>query len=849
MLGGWSQASSHYDTGAFWRQTLGLWTKGTITRATSMELILGIFCLIVSLTPVPGFGVDPSLQIDILEGLQLGEATTGVQQVQGLHNRSKAYLFQDSPRSLKASPAAAESFFQKLKNKHEFTILVTLKQMALNSGVILSIHHSDHRYLELESSGHRNEIRLHYRSGSHHSHTEVFPYILADDKWHRVSLAISASHLVLHVDCNKIYERIVEKPYMDIPVATTVWAGQRNNAHGFFKGIMQDLQIVVMPQGFISQCPDLNRTCPTCNDFHGLVQKIMELQDILAKTSAKLSRAEQRMTRLDQCYCERSCTVKGNIYRELESWADGCKKCTCLNGTVQCETQICPVTSCPDNAAPAFIHGKCCKECQPVCVYQGQLYFDGEREAVYSSAGMCVLFHCKDNKMQRAETEICPSITCPQSHQVSLRNSCCKVCKGHDFCSEGHNCMEYSVCKNLDDKAVCFCRDGFRALREDNAYCEDIDECAEGRHYCRENTVCVNTPGSFMCICQTGYLKIDDYSCTEHNECTTNQHNCDENALCFNTVGGHNCVCQPGYIGNGTKCKAFCKDGCRNGGTCIAPNMCACPQGFTGPSCETDIDECSEGFVQCDSRANCINLPGWYHCECRDGYHDNGMFSLSGESCEDIDECVTGRHSCSNDTVCFNLDGGFDCRCPHGKNCSGDCIHEGKIKHNGQIWVLDNDRCSVCSCQAGLVMCRRMVCDCENPTVDLFCCPECDPRLSSQCLHQSGEISYKSGDTWVQNCQQCRCLQGEVDCWPLSCPDVECEFSVVPESECCPRCINDPCQADIIRNDITKTCVDETNVVRFTGSSWIKHGTECTLCQCKNGHTCCSVDPQCLQEL
>lgn len=75
--------------------------------------------------------------------------------------------------------------------------------------------------------------------------------------------------------------------------------------------------------------------------------------------------------------------------------------------------------------------------------------------------------------------------------------------------------------------------------------------------------------------------------------------------------------------------------------------------------------------------------------------------------------------------------------------------------------------------------------------------------------------------------------QGEVDCWPLPCPEVDCEFSVVPESECCPRCINDPCQADIIRNDITKTCVDETNVVRFTGSSWIKHGTECTLCQCK----------------
>lgn len=75
--------------------------------------------------------------------------------------------------------------------------------------------------------------------------------------------------------------------------------------------------------------------------------------------------------------------------------------------------------------------------------------------------------------------------------------------------------------------------------------------------------------------------------------------------------------------------------------------------------------------------------------------------------------------------------------------------------------------------------------------------------------------------------------QGEVDCWPLPCPDVECEFSVLPENECCPRCVTDPCQADTIRNDITKTCLDEMNVVRFTGSSWIKHGTECTLCQCK----------------
>lgn len=31
---------------------------------------------------------------------------------------------------------------------------------------------------------------------------------------------------------------------------------------------------------------------------------------------------------------------------------------------------------------------------------------------------------------------------------------------------------------------------------------------------------------------------------------------------------------------------AFCEEGCRYGGTCVAPNKCACPSGFTGSHCE-----------------------------------------------------------------------------------------------------------------------------------------------------------------------------------------------------------------------------------------------------------------------
>ncbi|XP_014004287.1 protein kinase C-binding protein NELL2 [Salmo salar] len=806
-------------------------------------ICLGLFCV----TSVLGFGIDPALCINVFDELTLGDGFDGVTQVQGFHSESRAFHFQGSSREVKAPEDVSERMLQKLRGRREFTVVVTLKQEHFNSGVILSIHHSEQRFLELESSGQRNEVRLHYRTKGQKAHTEVFPYSLADGQWHKVSVAVSASHIILHVDCNRIYERVVEIPFMDIPEDTTFWLGQRSSTHGFFKGVMQDVQILVMPQGFISQCPDLNRTCPTCNDFHGLVQKIMELQDILAKTSSKLSRAEEMMNGLDGCYCERTCSVKGVVYREDESLTDGCRNCTCTNGTVQCETISCPPPQCPADTTPAYVKGACCMECQPVCHFGEEELVEGDQKAVHYNSGRCQLSECRERTMHRVVmTSPCPELNCPESEQITLTDRCCKVCRGHDFCAEGHGCVEHSDCINLEAGACCSCKDGFRPLRDDNAYCEDIDECAEGKHYCRENTMCVNTAGSFMCVCHTGYIRIDDYCCTEHDECVSGLHSCAQNALCFNTVGGHSCSCKPGYTGNGTICKAMCDGLCQNGGTCISPNNCICQLGFTGKMCETDIDECFHGFVECDDKAICVNLPGWYHCECRDGYHDNGLFSTNGESCIDINECKTGRNTCANDTVCFNLEGGYDCRCPHGRNCTGDCIHDNKVKHNGQIWVLDNDRCSVCSCQTGRVMCRRMVCDCENPTADLFCCPECDPRLSSQCLHQNGLLTYGSGDTWVENCQQCQCLQGQVDCWPLLCPHVDCEFTVVPEGECCARCVTDPCQADTIRNNITKTCMDEHGIQRFSGSSWVKHSTECTLCQCKNGHICCSMDPMCL---
>lgn len=47
---------------------------------------------------------------------------------------------------------------------------------------------------------------------------------------------------------------------------------------------------------------------------------------------------------LDRCYCERTCSMKGLVYREEESWTDGCRNCTCTVGYLSCVLPVLCVT-------------------------------------------------------------------------------------------------------------------------------------------------------------------------------------------------------------------------------------------------------------------------------------------------------------------------------------------------------------------------------------------------------------------------------------------------------------------------------------------------------------------------
>ncbi|XP_041447233.1 neural EGFL like 1 S homeolog isoform X4 [Xenopus laevis] len=717
-----------------------------------MDGMLAVWACVLAARAVLGLGTDPDLQIDVITELELVNSTRGVTQVFGVHNGSKAFLFQDGQREIHAAPHMSEKVIQLFRNKSEFTFLASIQQRSSTSGVILSIREMEHSFFELESSGLRDEIRYHYRFNGK-SRTEAFPYRLADGQWHKIALTISASQVLLHIDCNRIYERLIDPPDTSLSLGSSLWLGQRNRRHGFFKGVIQDVKMIFIPNGYITQCPNLNHTCPTCSDFLSLVQGIMDLQELLAKMTTKLNYAESRLSQLENCHCEKTCQVREVVYREKDSWVedDHCRNCTCKNGAVECRRMLCPLLNCSSDSLPVHVAGQCCKICRPKCIYGGRELAEGDRILTKSCR------ECKNGALQKL-TEPCPPLNCSEADQVLPENQCCSVCRGHNFCADGHRCGENSECRNRNTKATCECLSGFQPIQGDPAYCEDIDECAAKMHYCHANTFCVNLPGSYRCDCVSGYIRVDDFSCT-----------------------------------------AFCAEGCRYGGTCVAPNKCLCPSGFTGSLCEKDIDE-----------------------------------------------CALRTHTCWNDSACVNLEGGFDCLCPSGPSCTGDCPHEEGLKRNGQVWTLKEDRCSVCSCKDGKIFCRRTACDCQNPSVDLFCCPECDTRVTSQCLDQTGHKVYHSGDNWTYSCQQCRCLEGEVDCWPLACPVLTCDYTTISEGECCPHCVDDPCIAYSDPYDISKTCQDPQGITRLGGSVWTMVGSPCTTCKCKNGSVCCTVDLDCL---
>lgn len=106
------------------------------------------------------------------------------------------------------------------------------------------------RYLELQSSGRRNEIRFHYSylgpKNELMVHTESFPYRLADNKWHKLALSISGTEIQLIVDCHPLYRRVTHYvPDRNFSASNMqLLVGQRNsNNHFLFKVRLKECRV------------------------------------------------------------------------------------------------------------------------------------------------------------------------------------------------------------------------------------------------------------------------------------------------------------------------------------------------------------------------------------------------------------------------------------------------------------------------------------------------------------------------------------------------------------------------------------------------------------------------------
>ncbi|XP_061315908.1 epidermal growth factor-like protein 6 isoform X2 [Pezoporus flaviventris] len=158
-------------------------------------------------------------------------------------------------------------------------------------------------------------------------------------------------------------------------------------------------------------------------------------------------------------------------------------------------------------------------------------------------------------------------------------------------------------------------------------------------------------------------------------------------------------------------CEAICGHGCKYG-ECIGPNKCKCFLGFTGKTCNQDLNECGLKPRACEHR--CMNTHGSYKCYCLNGYMlmpdgtcassrtcamvncqygceevkgevqclcpSSGLqLGPNGRTCIDIDECSTGKAVCSRNRRCINTFGSYYCKCQLGyelKYVSGryDCV-------------------------------------------------------------------------------------------------------------------------------------------------------------------------------
>ncbi|XP_030586933.1 kielin/chordin-like protein [Archocentrus centrarchus] len=502
-----------------------------------------------------------------------------------------------------------------------------------------------------------------------------------------------------------------------------------------------------------------------------------------------------------------SCNYNNRIYDNGQRFTtpdQPCYTCTCLRGTVVCETQPCPPLNCRDSYTPP---GECCPKCRD-CSYDNRVFVNGE--VFRNPVSACEECTCVSGRIDCHQAQ-CPEPRC----NAPLPGTCCRNnCNGCSYAgNEYPNGQEFPHPTDLC--RTCSCTNGnVQCLKK---RCPTLT-CSNALVTQRDCCPQCPAPLSGCAYEQRSYRHMERFDDPTHS-CRS-------------------CICTNGKV----HCKrkrcpfAHCshpiiQDCCRTCEGCSHENL----ERANGETWDDRSDPCVEcvcrdGSVQCRRKrcpaSNCNHPVQRQCCMSCDGCMFNGREYLEGSEFSD------GRDPCAvcqcyrGDVTCTKIPCNEECRHPYKPpgQCCGECercSYSGVVIPNGQSIPDPGNPCSECVCERGSVQCRRKQCPetlCAHPVANACGCPVCNGCQLEGVTYADGQILPEQ----QQRCQDCRCSRGEVVCEQRRCPIVSCPHPTLNSCACevCDGC-----------NFYGRDCLS---------GEQFPHPTEsCQRCSCQNGDVVC----------
>ncbi|XP_049745711.1 von Willebrand factor C and EGF domain-containing protein [Elephas maximus indicus] len=361
------------------------------------------------------------------------------------------------------------------------------------------------------------------------------------------------------------------------------------------------------------------------------------------------------------------------------------------------------------------------------CWHQGAMHEPGS----HWTAPGCSQCRCEDGQVT------CGKVICDTdcSHPIPARDGgCCPMCtgcfhsgvirtEGEVFSPPNENC---TVCVCLAGNVSCIspeCPLGpcQSPPESDCCTCVPVRCYFHGRWYADGAVFSGGGDECTTCVCQNGEVECSFTPCPELD-----------------------CPREEWWLGPG-QCCFTCREPMPMTGCSLDDNGVEFPIGqiwSPGDPCELCICQ-ADGSVSCkrtdcvDSCPHPIRIPGQCCPDCSAGCTYMGRIFYNNETFLSVlDPCL----SCIcllGSVACSPLDCPITCTYPFhpdGECCPvcQDCNYEGRKVANGQVFTLDDEPCTQCTCQLGEVSCEKVPCRqgcADPPTRPGDCCSSCRESL------------------------------------------------------------------------------------------------------------------------